>query len=311
MKAITTEEWIEIVRKNHDDRYDYSETKYNGRGKKVKIFCNKHGFFEMKENSFRYGSNCPYCEREKFRKERLEYFIKTSNEVHGFKYDYSQVEYVNNSTNVKIICPIHGVFHQKPDKHIIGQGCPKCAKNFKRDLEYFIEKSRLVHGNKYDYSKVEYKNMNTKVCIVCKKHGEFWQTPKNHIYHMECCPKCQSSILEKEVRVFLTEKGISFEEQKKFKWLKRQRLDFYLPEYNIAIECQGEQHFKPIEVFGGEKRFEYRRQMDLKKEELCIENGVEVYYYANCEVEKDLYHEIYFDKGVMLNDIYKKQKRQI
>ena len=116
-------------------------------------------------------------------------FITKARKVHGDKYDYSKVEYINNSTKVCIICPEHGEFWQTPNVHLSGHGCPKCYGNIKKTTQQFIEEAKRVHGDKYDYSKVEYVNNRTKVCIICPIHGEFWQTPKNHIKG-QGCNKC-------------------------------------------------------------------------------------------------------------------------
>ena len=112
--------------------------------------------------------------------------------------------------------------------------------------EEFIQKARKVHGDQYIYDKVEYINNYTKVCIICPIHGEFWQAPNNHINNNppQGCPKCKSSYLEKEIKKYLLNNNVEFEEQKKFKWLGKQSLDFYLQQYNVAIECQGKQHFE-------------------------------------------------------------------
>ena len=122
-------------------------------------------------------------------------FIKKAREKHGDKYDYSKVEYKNNTTKVCIICPEHGEFWQMPKTHLKGGGCPKCAHNrtglrCRSTLEEFVQKAKEVHGDKYDYSKVEYKNNITKVCIICPEHGEFWIRPANHIHQKQGCPKC-------------------------------------------------------------------------------------------------------------------------
>ena len=120
--------------------------------------------------------------------------IQKAREVHGDKYDYSKVEYVNKRTKITVICPIHGEFSITPQKHLSGQGCRKCGylKNSstqRHTNEMFFEKSKKIHGDKYDYSKVEYINNSTKVCIVCPEHGEFWQTPNSHL-NGRGCPKC-------------------------------------------------------------------------------------------------------------------------
>ena len=116
-------------------------------------------------------------------------FIAKARKIHNEKYDYSKVEYINNRTKVCIICPIHGEFWQTPNAHLNGQDCPKCKGKIKLTLEKFIEKAKKVHGDKYDYSKVEYINNHTKVCIICPIHGEFWQTPQHHLKGVGC-PKC-------------------------------------------------------------------------------------------------------------------------
>lgn len=121
-------------------------------------------------------------------------FINKSRKVHGDKYDYSKVEYINAHTKVGILCPEHGEFWQTPNKHLSGQGCPKCGAKRRSDssrftTKDFIEKARQVHKCKYDYSKVEYKDSNSKVCIICPKHGEFWQVANNHLQG-QGCPKC-------------------------------------------------------------------------------------------------------------------------
>jgi len=105
-------------------------------------------------------------------------FITKAVRSHGNKFDYSKVYYENNKTNVCIICKAHGEFWQMPSHHLNGNACPKCAhekshENQKKSREQFIEDAILVHGNVYDYSKVEYINALTKVCIICLKHGEF------------------------------------------------------------------------------------------------------------------------------------------
>lgn len=117
-------------------------------------------------------------------------FIKKSKEIHGDKYDYSLVDYKNSRTKVKIICPNHGIFEQKPHSHYyIGQGCSKCNGNKKLTTEEFIEKSNLIHNNKYNYSLVDYKNNSTKIKIICPKHGIFEQRSGDHMSG-NGCPKC-------------------------------------------------------------------------------------------------------------------------
>ena len=114
-------------------------------------------------------------------KKRLttEEFIERARKVHGNRYDYSKVEYINDRTKICIICPIHGEFWQKPNNHLNGNGCRQCgilSRSLKRSKckDEFIKEAIIKHNGKYDYSKVDYANNSTKVCIICPIHGEFW-----------------------------------------------------------------------------------------------------------------------------------------
>ena len=114
------------------------------------------------------------------KKKTKEEFIKEATEKHNGKYDYSKVEYVNSKTKVCIICPEHDEFWQTPSNHTRGQGCPYCGHNVtgkskRSSKEEFIKKANEKHKGKYDYSKVNYMNNSTKVCIICPEHDEFWQ----------------------------------------------------------------------------------------------------------------------------------------
>ena len=186
--------FIDRAKSKHDDKYDYSKVEYNGIRNKVCIICPIHGeFWQYPQDHIR-GNNCPICANEN-RGRRKRYtkdeFVEKSKEIHGDKYDYSKVEYKNVNTKVNIICPIHGEFEQIPMNHINGQGCPKCAGRGLTPDEIIV-KFNDVHNGKYDYSKVEYKGMHTKVCIICSEHGEFWQTPSKHLLG-QGCKKCAYS----------------------------------------------------------------------------------------------------------------------
>lgn len=126
----------------------------------------------------------------------LESFIERSNKIHGNKYDYSKVDWVNTKIKVEIICPVHGSFFQKPYKHLEGQGCPDCRKNATVTQSEFIRRAKEIHGeNTYDYSRVKYETMWTPVEIICPIHGPFFQTPAKHVktgkYAAEGCPDCR------------------------------------------------------------------------------------------------------------------------
>ena len=123
-------------------------------------------------------------------KQPKESFIERAKQYHNDKYDYSLVEYKNNKTKVKIICPIHNIFEQTPTGHLAG-GCRLCGitnmiNQTKKSNEEFILAAQQIHGNKYDYSLIDYKNSHTKIILVCSVHGKFTQTPSNHLKGYTC-----------------------------------------------------------------------------------------------------------------------------
>ena len=186
-KRITNEEFVAKAKEVHGDWYDYSKVEYVTTYTKVCIICPKHGEFWQAPSKHLSGQGCPKCGGT-YKKDTND-FIRKAKEIHGDKYDYSKVEYKNNRTKVCIICPEHGEFWQVSSYHLSGNGCPKCGGTIKMDSNTFIIKAREIHGDKYDYSKVEYVNARTKVCIICPEHGEFWQTPDRHLSGRGC-KKC-------------------------------------------------------------------------------------------------------------------------
>jgi hypothetical protein len=185
------EKFIEKSMKRHGDRYDYSKVEYVDSLTKVCIVCKEHGEFWQTPQAHVRGNGCPMCANVKrgdtFRHNR-DKFVEKSTLIHHNKYDYSEVEYINAMTKVIVKCPEHGEFLITPMAHLSGQGCPKCAGRG-MSTEEIIEQFKKVHGDKYDYSKVVFSKMHSKVCIICKEHGEFWQAPAKHILG-QGCPKC-------------------------------------------------------------------------------------------------------------------------
>ena len=192
---MTTEEFITKARAIHGAKYDYSKVEYVGHDKKVCIICPKHGeFYKTFHNHLR-GQGCPICKREE--KSRSFSFVEKAKIVHGDEYNYEKANFVNVRTKVCIICPKHGEFWQNPKSHLQGSKCPICAGRKSFGKEEFIERAQKTHGNFYDYSKVQYVNLQTKVCIVCPKHGEFWQVASCHILGYRC-PQCAREKSRKE-----------------------------------------------------------------------------------------------------------------
>lgn len=290
-KKKTFEEFVQLANIKHNNKYEYDEYSYNNwdKLKRIKIICPIHGEFWQTPYNHLQGCGCPYCAGKI---QTTESNIERFKNIHGNKYDYSKVEYKNNSTKVCIICPEHGEFWQTPHNHLNGKGCPFCGftqqlKKRTKTFEQFLKEANEIHNGKYQYIESTYKSAHKEMNIVCPKHGIFLQTPDKHINRQQGCPKCSSSKLETEIRILLQNENINFEEQKKFDWLGRKTLDFYLPEQNIAIECQGRQHYRPISFFNHSGGFEGIKDRDASKKIQCEENGVKLLYYTHENVDKD------------------------
>ena len=309
---LTNQEFIEKANLIHNNKYDYSKVKYVNNNTKVCIICPKHGEFWQTPHHHLNGHGCSKCRNENNgdrRRHNTEDFIRKSKSIHGEKYNYDKVNYVNSYSKVCIICPEHGEFWQSPYVHIQGHECPECAKikrakNNKHSIDEFIQKSKLIHGDKYDYSKVEYINSHTKVCIICPEHGEFWQRPCCHTNLRQGCPFCNESQSEMEIEQILCEHKISYIRQKRFDWLGKMSLDFYLPNYGIAIECQGKQHFESVDYFGGNESLENTKERDLRKKQLCEKHNIKILYYANYIYPFP--YNVFNDKNTLISEIKNK-----
>ena len=191
----TTIQFIEDAKKIHGDKYDYSNVEYKSTGENVIIICKEHGrFLQTPNNHLSKASGCIQCAG--CYKSNTEEFIEKAKKIHGDNYDYSKVEYTNVRIQVTIICKKHGEFQQSPNGHLNGNGCYKCGYNmYIFTNEDFIDKATEIHGDKYDYSKINYTKMNEKVIIICRSHGEFEQTPSSHITHKSGCQTCAGKYL--------------------------------------------------------------------------------------------------------------------
>ena len=218
-------------------------------------------------------------------------FIEKARQIHNDKYDYSKVNYVNSRTKVCIICPTHGEFWQTPHNHLKGYGCAECGKEKshlpKITTEDFISKSKERHGNKYDYSKAYYKTWDAKVCIICPEHGEFWQTPSNHI-NGSGCPKCanekRKNALLKDTKLFVDVATLIHDEEPKdeivslFSEIEHQQhnreilngmeIDIFIPPLKLGIEYNGLRWHS--EEFGKDHRYH------LDKLNKCNEKGIKL-----------------------------------
>ena len=305
-KRKTKNEFVEDAIKVHGSKYSYDNFSYVNNKTAGYVTCPIHGDFLVRPDKHLWQKRgCPKCNGGV--RLTTEEFISRAKKIHGDKYDYSKVDYVNATTPVEIVCMLHGSFMQKPTMHLNGKGCQICGGSLPLTTEEFVERARKIHGDKYDYSKVEYINSQTKVCIICPEHGEFWQIAGHHLNGVGC-PICKESHLERDVSINLSRNNVLFDRQKKFKWLCKQSLDFYLPECNIAIECQGVQHFKPCRFGGITKdesidRFNYLKELDKRKKQLCEENNVNIEYVNYNENVENRINEILTKYKVIGNDL--------
>lgn len=318
-KKKTTEEFINEAILKHNHKYDYSKTEYKGNKVKVCIICPQHGEFWQTPDRHLHSKGCLKCAAEKRgfkRRTNFEDFVKKSNIIHKGKYKYDESSFTKGDLPTKIICPIHGEFWQLASSHMNGHGCPQCKKERLSKLRQeefgsFIKKTKKVHGDKYDYSEVKYKDSQTKVLIICPKHGEFWQIPNSHLMG-KGCPKCKQSHLEAIIERIIRESKIEYITQKKFEWLineKNMCLDFFLPQYNIAIECQGEQHIYKTKLYG--KSFEKTKKRDLLKNTLCKQHNIKIIYIFSKHHSKARLNEDFnniYDDALFIEDIIKDNK---
>ncbi len=305
-RLTTLETFITQAKEIHGDKYDYSKVEWKNTRIAITIICAIHGEFnQVPQNHIRLKCGCRKCGREiansKVNKYNTDYFIKNANKVHGNKYDYSMSKCFNAIDKVEIICSVHGKFKQNANQHLQGSGCPKCnfyqmAKNRAMGKELFIKKAKELFGEKYDYSKAQYINGQTNVLLICPTHGEFKVTPNNHLSKRSGCAICNESKLERELVSILERQNVKYERLKRFKWLERQSLDIYLPEYNLAIECQGVQHFKAIDFAGKGKKWadqllEKNKKRDDRKLKKCFANNINMLYVIdNEEYLENKYH---------------------
>ncbi len=354
MKKLTTEEFIEKAKAVHGDKYDYSKVDYKNGREKICVICLEHGEFWQRGEDHLSGKKCKLCgkvQADNSRKDTTESFITKAKKIHGNKYSYELVNYTNQKEKVKIICnACKNIFEVTPTNHLSGYNCPNCSKTRKHTQEEVLDciKSSLKNFyNYYDFSKFEYISNNTKSCVICPKHGEFWMTPKNLKSGSKCpkctkhgikkitteefiedyyklygkklydltdfkytnsftkskvickkhgaffitpnnlkrgcgCPICCGSFLEKRTAHLLEGLNLNFISQKVFpdcKFKRSLRFDFYLEDYNILIECQGEQHYtyknkilnnKPYT----KKEFKMIKKRDKIKKEYCKKHNI-------------------------------------
>lgn len=283
----STEEFIKEANIIHNQKYDYSKTEYIRAHSKVCIICPMHGEFWQTPHEHLNGQGCSKCSGKYIWTTKE--WIQEAAKRNKYFYNYGKTHYINKNTKVIVTCPIHGDFNIIPYDHLCGHGCQKCVGKYHYTNEEWIKKANETHCGKYDYSKTVYVNSKSKVCIICPKHGEFYQNASHHLCGVGCSRCGNVSKLENKVKELLERMGMMYKAQKRFEWLGQQSLDFYLPDFNLGIECQGIQHFECKDYFGGIDGLLKIIERDERKRNLCSENNVTLYYINyNDNIEKKL-----------------------
>lgn len=321
--------FITRAKEKYGDKYDYSNMNYINSITPIEIICPIHNSFMQTPHDHLYNNGCPKCsEEEKIKKQILKEeniekrrlkneqiredkekeFIKKASEIHNNKYDYSKVKYISSNKKVCIICPEHGEFWQDPNSHAHGHGCPICARiqnaeNRSFNTEQFIENARKVHGDKYDYSKVNYINNSTKVCIICPKHGEFYQTPAMHYNEHQGCPLCGtlSSADETEIYNFIKNNCDHEIVLRSHDIVKRKEIDILDKTLKIGIEFDGLRWHS--ELFKKNKNYHLNKTLE------CNQTGYKLIHIFEDEF---VYHkEIVLNKIEHLLQFSSKNKKKI
>ena len=240
---------IAAAKLRHGDKYDYSAVVFGGNKVKVSIGCPEHGVFLQTPEKHLAGNGCPQCAVERLADERrltTEQFIKLATVKHDGKYTYEKSEYTGGRDVLTVTCPEHGDFEQKASNHLAGKGCKKCA-DIRTGASQFVGKdgfvthARSVHGDKYNYDKVEYISAMETVIITCPEHGDFKQRPNNHTQG-QCCPKCSATFgpSRAETELFEFIKALAPDAvQSDRTILGGKELDILVPSKQLAFEFNG------------------------------------------------------------------------
>lgn len=315
-------ERINIVNNNRYDLIDFKE--YKNHKSPITFYCHEkdmfgreHGEFTIPYSQFlnaKYG--CPKCAKNYMLS--YEEALETIKLVNNGRFDLVEFkEYKDKNSKIKFYCHEKDRFGREHGEFITTYSqflntkytCQKCAKNFSPTYEEALENIILANNGKYELVEFkEYKGDISEIKFYChekdkfgQEHGEFKVTYGQFLAHRQSCPKCKQSNIEEELNFNLKNINIKYEQYKTFEWLKminKQSLDFYLTDYNIAIECQGKQHFRPISRFGGEKSFIFQLERDINKSKLCQEHGIKLIYLLSKEITKKDLSDIPQDKNL-------------
>ena len=291
VKKLTKTEFIEKANKIHNNKYNYNLVDYKNNKTKVKIICTYHGIFETRPDRHLRLSGCPKCANNiLYTKEE---FIEKSNKIHNNKYNYNKVNYKTALIKVKIICPEHGIFEQRPTNHLRGEGCIKCARNYQYTNDEFIKKANKIHNNTYDYSLTNYNKGGNKIKIICKEHGVFEQKANSHLQGFKC-PTCYN-----EKRTYTTEKFIELAKLKHGNFYDYSLVEYIHSSKKVKIICpmHGEFHQTACSHIRGVGCLDCNSSKGEKEIRLYLENNNinfnTQHIFVNCKNERYLPFDFY------------------
>ena len=286
--------------KKHKNNFTYFWETYTILSEKMKMKCNIcNTIFHRSPHVHLTAEFCPKCFREYINEKNkitLYEIKKRIFSVHENNFNYCFCNYVNITSKIIIYCnKCKNIFEQRVRDHIEGCGCPECSRinsivSFATTLSQFND----THNYFFEYDESTYVNTSTKMRMICPDHGEFWQSPGSH-KRGEGCPACNNSKNEEFITTILKENNIEFTPQKRFNDCRNKRplpFDFYIPELNICIEYDGEQHYHPIY---GQEQLEITQFHDKIKNDYCFVKEIKLIripYWDQTNINEILINEI-------------------
>lgn len=310
----TKEDWLKSFKDVHGDRYDYSKFEYINSKTKSTFVCKEHGDFQQHPRYHAKGQGCPLCankHRNASRTISLESWIEECRLVHNNLYDYSRSVYGGANKPIEVICPLHGSFYPTPYNHKKGSKCSKCVDRnsiFKQSTEEFIKKARIVHGNKFDYSRVKYINNATPVELICGNGHVIKQRPNGHLSGRGCYV-CRSMLSTSKQEILLQKHleslGVKYIQNWRPSWMLLENsktpseIDLYIPSLSVGIEYNGAAYHHSSRGVSKFLDSTYlSEQYHLRKYQKCKDNSVDlihIFEFENFDVWleklKDLINE--------------------
>lgn len=284
---LTTKEFITRCRKVHGNKYNYDKAIYINSNKKILIHCNQcnRDFWQLPSSHLR-GHGCKWCIKEIHKNNRTitkKEWLHRFKAIHKDKYTYLDIP-LGIKNKITIQCNTCGnIFKQGKQIHESGCGCPVCNKTT-ITKEKFINKVECVHNHSYEYNLNEYTKADEYINIKCKRCNRIFKQKAAKHLQGQGCPYCNQSKGETAIARYLNQHKIKFKIQHRFNDCRDKRplpFDFYLPNHNICIEYQGEQHYNYklfLGLYKDKKRaheaFKLQQKHDKIKRNFCKNNQI-------------------------------------